>query len=178
MGLGFALGVEFLVLVFFNRRVGEFRAWAFQTDLGHGIAEQFAVFSLVDGFGLGADQLDVEFFKDAHLVERQRSIERRLPAHGGEDGIWAFFFNDLGHHFRRDGFDVSCIRQVRIGHDGGRIGIDEDDAITFFFQRLAGLCSGIVKFAGLADHNRPRPDDEDGFDICTFWHVGSRFGVS
>ena len=60
-------------------------------------------------------------FKNAHLVERQGRVQRRLPAHGGEDGVWAFLLNDLGHHFRRDWLDVGGVRQVRIRHDGGRI---------------------------------------------------------
>ena len=39
------------------------------------------------------------------------------------------------------------------------------------FQCLAGLRAGIIEFAGLADDDRSRPDDEDGFDVGTFGHV-------
>ena len=37
-------------------------------------------------------------------------------------------------------------------------------------QRLAGLRSGIIELARLADDDRASADDEDGFDVCAFWH--------
>ncbi len=43
-----------------------------------------------------------------------------------------------------------------IGHDGGRVGVDQDDLIAQLSQGLAGLGAGIVEFAGLADDDRVR----------------------
>src|SRR5690606_34723887 len=37
-------------------------------------------------------------------------------------------------------------------------------------QRLAGLGAGIVELASLADNNRAGTDDQDGFDVGSFWH--------
>ena len=39
-------------------------------------------------------------------------------------------------------------------------------------QGLAGLGAGIIEFASLADDDRSRPDDEDGFDVCALGHFG------
>ena len=58
------------------------RARRRQADLGHRVAEQLAVLGLVDGVGGGADHLDVEFLQHAHAPQRQRGVERGLPAHG------------------------------------------------------------------------------------------------
>jgi hypothetical protein len=80
-------------------------------------------------------------------------------------------FDDLGHHFRRDRLDIGGVGQVRIGHDRGRVRVDQDDAVALFLQRLAGLGAGIVELAGLADDDRSRADDEDRLDIGAFWHV-------
>ena len=59
-------------------------ARCFQTDLGHGVAEQFAIFRLVDGFRGGADHFHIVFFQNAHFFERQGAVERGLSAHGGQ----------------------------------------------------------------------------------------------
>ena len=78
--------------------------------------------------------------------------------------------DDLGDDFRRDRLDIGRIRQVRIGHDRRRVGVDEDDPVAFLLQRLAGLRAGIVEFASLADDDRTRADDEDRFDVLALWH--------
>ena len=43
-------------------------------------------------------------------------------------------------------------------------------SIALGAERLAGLRAGIIEFAGLADHDRASPNDEDGVDISPFWH--------
>jgi hypothetical protein len=32
------------------------------------------------------------------------------------------------------------------------------------------LGARIIKFAGLADNNRPSADDQNGFEVSAFWH--------
>ena len=65
-----------------DQRLDLVRARRLQADLRHRLAEQLAVLGLVDRVGGGADHLDVELVEHAHLVERQRGVERGLPAHG------------------------------------------------------------------------------------------------
>ena len=57
-----------------------------------------------------------------------------------------------------------------IGHDGGRIGVDQDHPIALFPQGLAGLGTGIVELAGLADDDGTGPEDQDALDIGAFGH--------
>ena len=54
-----------------------------------------------------------------------------------------------------------CGSELGVGHDGGRIEIDEDDAEAFLLEGFAGLGAGIIKFAGLADDDRAGADNED-----------------
>ena len=159
-----------------DQRLDLMRARRRKPDLRHRLAEQLAVFRLVDRFGGGADHGDAEFFEDAHAAQRQRGVERGLPAHGrqqreaaGQDV--AFLLDDLGDDFRRDRLDVGGVGQVRIGHDGGRIGIDQDDPVALGLERLAGLRAGIVELASLADDDRSRADDEDRGDVGPSGHV-------
>jgi hypothetical protein len=62
------------------------------------------------------------------------------------------------------------VRHIRVGHDGGRVAVDQHHLISFFHQGLAGLGSGIVEFARLADHDGTRSDDEDFMDVFAFRH--------
>src|SRR5208337_3530244 len=57
--------------------------------------------------------------------------------------------------------------------DRGRVRVDEDDPIAFRTQSLAGLRSGIVEFARLADDDRPGADDENGRDVGALRHGSS-----
>ena len=136
----------------------------------HRLAEQFAIFCHFNGFTLGANHLDAVFFQHAHVGECKGCVEASLPAHCGQQGIGALFFDNLGHNFGCDRLDICRIRQPRIGHDRRRVGVDQNDAVTFFAQCLAGLCARVVKFAGLPNNNRARTDNHDRFDIITFWH--------
>ncbi len=152
------------------QRVGQVlgldRARRLQADAGHGLAETAAVLRLVDGVSGSADHLDVEFRQCPLFAQAQRAVQRGLAAHGGQerkaagDDV-AFLFDDPGDDFGRDRLDIGGVRQFRIGHDRGRIGIDENDAVALVLQRFHRLGAGIVEFAGLPDHNGAGADDQD-----------------
>ena len=57
-----------------------------------------------------------------------------------------------------------------IGHDRGRIGVDQDDLVTLFAEGFARLRAGIIEFARLPDDDRAGADEQDFVDISTFWH--------
>jgi len=141
-----------------------------QTNLGHRGLELLAIFRLVDRFRLGADQLDLVLVEHAVVPQIERAIERSLATHGRQDRVRTLFLDDFLDHLPGDRLDIGHVRHVRIGHDRRRIRVDQDDLVTFFTQRLAGLRAGIVKFAGLADHNRASANNQDGFNVCTFGH--------
>jgi len=61
----------------------DFRAVA---DFFHRLAEQQAVFGLLDYLGLRTDHLDVVLLEDAGLVQVEGAVQCRLAAHCRQDG--------------------------------------------------------------------------------------------
>ena len=55
----------------------------FKSDLPHRIAEPLAVFRHVDRFAGRADQLHAVLFQNPFAIQVQRTVQSRLPAHGG-----------------------------------------------------------------------------------------------
>ena len=158
-----------------RQRLDLMRARGFEADPGHRLAEQLAILGLVDRGGRRADHLDVVFVEHAHFPQRQRAIERGLAAHRRQQREAAgrrvaLLGDDLGDDFGGDRLDIGAIRHVRIGHDGGRIGIDQDDAIALGAQRLAGLGARIIEFARLTDDDRAGADDEDRRNVRPLRH--------
>ena len=120
---------------------------------------------------ISADHLDAEALEGAILIERQRRVERRLSAHGGQQRVGAFGLDDLCDDIGRDRLDIGCIGHIRIGHDRRGIRIDQNDAIALFLESFASLGPGIIELARLADDNRAGANDHDGLDVCAFGHV-------
>ena len=139
-----------------------------KADVFHGFLEQFTVLGLLDGRKLGADQLDLELLEHAGLGKRHRRVQRGLAAHGRQQRIRPFPLDDLRDDGGRDRLDVGAVRHLRVGHDRGRVRVHQHDLVALFLERLAGLHARVVELAGLADHDRPRADDQDLFDVCSF----------
>ena len=100
-------------------------------------------------------------------------IKPGLSTQSRKQGIGFFLFNNLGHAFHGQRFDISRVGKFGIGHDGGRIAIDQRYSVTFFTQSFAGLSPAVVKLASLSNYYGPRSDDQDVFNI-----VSSRHGLS
>ena len=108
-------------------------------------------------------------------------FKRGLAAERGQQHEFAlraepFHFLLLAHDdfldaFRRDGLDVGAVGELRVGHDGGRVGVDEDDAVALLLERLAGLRAGIIELARLADDDRAGADDEDAVNVSALGHL-------
>ena len=113
--------------------------------------------------------------------ERHGGVERRLAAERRQQNQFAlarpsalhfllFADDDFLDALGRDRLDVGAVGELRVGHDRGRIGVHQDDAITLFPERFAGLGAGIIEFARLADDDRAGADDEDGMNVGALWH--------
>ncbi len=159
-----------------DQRMGKLGARRLQADPPHCLAEQLAVLGLVDRFRRCADHLDAELVEHAHLAQRQRRVECRLAAHGGQQHqlvvrpALALLRDDLGDDLRGDRLDIGGVGQLRIGHDRRRVGVDEDHPVALVLERLDGLGAGIVELAGLADDDRSGADDEDRVDVGALRH--------
>ena len=97
------------------------------------------------------------------MPQVQSAVQGRLSTHGGQDGVWALFGNDFFNGLPGNGLDIGHVCRGRIGHDGGRVAIDQNDFVAFFSQGFTGLHARVVKLTGLADHNRTCADNQNAF---------------
>ena len=159
------------------------RSRRFQPDFGHRLAEFHPVLGLINRLCRRADHLDVKLRQRAIGLQRQRGVQRGLPAHGRQHShlliriFAAFFFDDFSDNFGSDRFNISraiFADHIGVGHDRRGVGIDEDDAIALLAQRLTRLRPRIIKLARLPDNDGACADDQDGLDVSSFGHVSTR----
>ena len=132
--------------------------------------ELLAVLAQLDRGDVGADQLDVVLLQDAVLVQRDGRVEGRLAAEGRQERVGAFLGDDFLHHFGGDRLDVGRVRELGVRHDGGRVGVDEDDPQAFLLEDAQRLGAGVIEFGRLADHDRAGPDDHDALEVSSLGH--------
>ena len=157
--------------------VRDARTCGTQTNLGHGVFELQAVFGFVNGFWRGTNQLDgftcvltTVLVQHAVVPQVQCTVQCGLTAHGGQNGIGAFFGNDFFNRFPGDRFDVSHIGRRRIGHDRGRVAVDQNNFKALFTQGFAGLHTRVIEFTGLTNDDGARANQENAFDVCALRH--------
>ena len=150
--------------------VGEAAARQVDADPLHGLLEQLAVLRLADGLAVRADHPHAVSVEDALLRELDGDVQARLPAEGGQERVGSLRLDDLLQHGHRDGLDVGGVRHLGVRHDGGGIGVDQDDAHALLPQGLARLGPGIVELARLADDDGTGADDEDRMDVSSSGH--------
>ena len=146
------------------------RARDVEADFQHQLLELLAIFAALDGVFLRADQFHAVLGEDAGAGELEGKVQRGLTSERREEGVGLLLGDDAFHGFDRERFHVGDVRGLRIGHDRGRIGVHQDDAVTFLAEGLARLGAGIIELTGLADDDRTRADDEDGTDIGPLRH--------
>lgn len=147
-----------------------------EADAVHGLLEELAVLGHADGGEGGADEAHAEAVERARLGEGDGEVERRLAAHGGEERVGALAGDDALDERRRHGPDVGAVGEVRVGHDGGRVGVDEHDLVALLDERLAGLRARVVELARLADDDGPRAENHDLLDAGELADLGGLGG--
>ena len=93
-------------------------------------------------------------------MQRDCGVEGGLAAQGGQQGVdrraaFGLLNDHLLNEVSRDGFDIGVVGVLRIGHDGGRIGVHQAHRQALVTQHPAGLGAGVVELTGLPDHDRP-----------------------
>ncbi len=150
--------------------VGDLGLGDVDADVLHGGREELAVLARLDGVDVAADDLDAVLVEHTCVRERHGAVEAGLAAHVGKKRVGTLLLDDLGHGVGRDRLDIGAVGGLGIGHDGGRVGVDEDDLVALLAQRLAGLGAGVVELAGLADDDGAGTDDEDLLDVGALGH--------
>ena len=163
--LGDGLGV--------GHAVGIARARDLQADLGHGLVKELAILTALDGGKVAADHLDAILVERTVLCQLDGGVQTGLAAQCGQQRVRALFLDYALDKLGGDGLDIGAVGKTRVGHDGRRVGVDQDDLKAILLEHLAGLGAGVVKLAGLADNDGARANDEDALDVSTFRHVSS-----
>ena len=145
-------------------------------DLEHSVLELEPVLSFLDGLRVRADHAHAVLRQRAGIPQRHGAIQSRLAAERRQQRIGLFEDDDLLDDLGIDRLDVGPIRELRVRHDRGRIGIDEHHLIAFLAQGLAGLDARVVELTALADDDGAGADDENGFDGGVFGHFGRMKG--
>ena len=140
------------------------------TDAFHGLFEQVAVFGFLNGGQIGANQLHAMALEGAVFGQAHRQVQSGLAAHGGQQGIGLLQLDHAPHHIGCQRLDVGPIRHFWIGHDRGGVGVHQHHLKAISPQGFAGLSAGIIKFAGLADHNRPRSQQQNAAKVRATGH--------
>ena len=153
--------------------VGIARARDLQADLGHGLVKELAVLAALDSGQVAADHLDAVLVERAVLCQFDGGVQTGLAAQRGQQRVRALFLDYALDKFGSDGLDIGAVGQARVGHDGRRVGVDQDDLKAILLEHLAGLGAGVVELTGLADDDGARTNDEDTLDVSTFRHVSS-----
>ena len=124
-------------------------------------AETLAVFSQIDRLGRGSDNAD------ACGLERERKVQRRLPAELHDDADWrssgSFMLADGKHIFERERLKVKAIAGVVVGRNRLRIAVDHDGFVAIFAQRVAGMATAVIEFNSLPDSVGTRTENDDFF---------------
>ena len=69
-------------------------------------------------------------------------------------------FQDALHRRHGERLEIDRVRDARVGHDRGRVGVEQDGPDALLAEGATGLGAGVVELGRLADDHRPRADDE------------------
>ncbi len=148
--LEFLGGVEALL-----RGRADGAAGGLTADRRDDVLERLTVLTGTDRVDVRTDQADAVPVQDTGVVQRDRGVQRGLATHRREQRIGPLPVDDFGDHVECDRFDVGGVGQIRVGHDRGRIAVDQHHPQAFGAQHPAGLGAGVVELAGLTDDDRP-----------------------
>ncbi|MCY1544900.1 hypothetical protein D9M68_808100 [compost metagenome] len=102
------------------------------THLQHPLAEQVAVFCLIDCFNVYPDQAYIILLPDTQLIYFFTQVQRSLSTHCRQYSIDIIFLQYLFYTFRSQRQQVHLIRNYGIGHDRSRVAVDQCYFDSFF----------------------------------------------
>ena len=151
-------------------RVRHSRDGEVKADLNHRVFETLTIFALIDGVSIGADHADPILIEGSGIEKLDGDVQRSLTSEGRQERIGPFFDDDSLNRLRSDRLDIGPLRKLRVGHNRCRIGIHENDLVTFLAQRLASLGPGVIKLTTLSNDDGAGSDHEDFFDASVLRH--------
>ena len=130
-------------------------------DLFHERFEQLSVLGVANRFELRAEEPDPVALQHAGVGEGNGEVEAGLAPKGREKAVRLLAGDDALDHLDGQGLDVDDVGGLLVGHDRGRVGVDEDREHAFFSQGATGLGAGVIELRRLPDDDRPGTENED-----------------
>ena len=124
------------------------------------VAERLAVLGHPDRLQGRAEEPDRMAFEDARVGHGDGEIERGLAAEAGEQAVRALLRDHRFDRFDREWLEVDDVRHGWVGHDRGRVGVDEDRPDPLGTKGAAGLGAGVVELRGLPDDDGAGAEDQ------------------
>ena len=109
------------------------------------VAERLAVLGHPDRLERRPEQPDRVAFEDAGLGQRGREVERGLAAQSGEQALRPLLGDDRLDRLDGQRLEVDGVGDLRVGHDRGRVRVDEDRPHALGAEGAAGLRPGVVE---------------------------------
>ncbi len=150
--------------------IGQPAAGHGEPDFSHGLLEQEPVLGQPHGLDPRTDEAYAVAVQHPGIGQGDSQIERRLPAHRGQQGIGSLSGDDSLQHGDGEGFDVGAVGHLGIGHDGGRVGVNQHYLIALGPQRLARLRARVVELTGLPDDDGAGADNQNLVDVGALGH--------
>ena len=125
------------------------------------VAERLAVLGHPDRLERRAEEPDGVAFEDARIGHRGREVQRRLAAEARQQPVGALLRDDRLDRLDRERFEIDDVGHRRVGHDRGRVRVDQDRPDALGPQRATGLGPGVVELGRLADDHGAGPEDQD-----------------
>ena len=144
----------------------------FQSAAGHGNVSAAYALGVMYESGTGVPQSNAQA---AYWYRIAAAKTDPGLSTASQQRIRSFLANDGLQVFRRERLNVGSIGELRIGHDRSRVRVDQDDLVALGSQCLAGLGSGVVKLAALADDDGSGADKEDFLNRGVFRHAPGPF---
>ncbi len=134
------------------------------------LLEQLTILRPLDTVRRGAQKSGLALGQNALLGQLHGKVQAGLSADTGNDRVRTLLPQDPGHILQIQRFHVDLVRDGCIGHNGGRVGVHQQNLIALLFQRKAGLRSRVVELRCLTDDDGTGADDHDFLDVRSFWH--------
>ena len=93
-------------------------------DFLHGFLEHFPVLATFNGGNLGAQQAYLVLAQNALLFQLHSHVQTNLSAQGRQERVRTLTLNDILQKFYADGLHINTVRDMYVGHDGRRVGVN------------------------------------------------------
>ena len=125
-------------------------------DFVQEVAEEVAVFG-AGGWCLGGVPRSRTLWRSSTpgVGEGHGQVQAGLSAQGGQQAVGALPGDDSFEDFDGERLDVDVVGDAVVGHNRGRVGVDQHGLDALFAEGLAGLRAGVVELGGLTYDDWP-----------------------